>query len=1324
MASISVGGTPVTEAQLLALGTTPVTITTASGTLILTGYNPATGLVSYTYDPVVKANNTGGSDSFAVTITDDNGITSSVNSLDITILDSKPTAMADGASVTEDTALVATGTVLTNDTVGADTNATPVTAANVTLTHGSLVLNSNGTYTYTLDNTNPAVNALNTNSTPLTDTYTYTLTDGDGSTTTAVLTITITGTNDAPVAVADVNTVSEDAVNVAGDVTPGTTGQDSDVDGDTLNIIGVASGTQTSTSGNVATAVAGTYGSVNIAANGSYTYTPSAAAQALKLGQNGTDIFSYTISDGNGGTATTTLTITVQGANDAPTITGPLTGTVTEDGTTTATGSLTIVDPDAGESNFVAQTGIAGTYGTFSVTAAGVWTYTLTNSAANVQALAQGQTPTEIFSITSADGSIRSVVVTVNGSNDAPIAVADTNAITEETTTAPTTVSGDVTPGTAGQDRDIDNGATFTVTGVAAGTQTSASGNVGTTVAGTYGSVNLAADGSYTYTLDNTKTATNSLKAGQTASEVFTYTITDNNGAVSTTTLSITITGTNDAPVAVNDSYNMNEDGAAITLAPLTADTDLDGDTLSVQSINGTTLTPGTAQVIIVPHGTVNVSVAGVITFTPTANYNGDATFAYIISDGHGGTATANETITIAAVNDAPSGTDKTITMFEDGRYTVVVADFGFTDPNDSPANNFQSVIVNVPTSGALFYNGVAITSATTITLADLNAGKLIYSPAANVNGTGVANFTFQVADDGGTTNGGQNTDQSANTLTFNVTPTVDVSAKWIDYWTFNEGTGTSTTNTNTFIDRIGTITNNTPHTGQVADPSADLRPTWTLPTDGRNGSTAMQFKGVGGASSARDGGWIALDSSVTNPLAGLTASKAATLSFWINTTQVGSTIGWDSPSVIGMENNGAVADIQWGWIDANGKIGFGMGDNTGLMSTNVVSDGTWHQVTISHDFTSGKTYLWVDGVNNVNGTVLLANTVVATNKFLGLGVTADDGATSNRFLNAKLEDVRIYDSVLTTTQVQAIYETELMGYQNSVIANDGHALHFSLSVNNTTSLIISGLPNGTIVTDGGTHSFTVGAAGTADITGWNASELEVNTYGTGSFMMMVTGSDAAGTSVNQYLSVVTAADMFTGTTSNDSLTGNTNDNVLTGGDGNDTLSGGAGNDALFGGAGNDTLDGGSGANVLYGEAGNDTLAYNGADKFIDGGAGTDTLLLATGSNIDFSILNSTNDPIKNIEIIDLNTTSAHTLVKISFSDVIDMTDSNHQLTILGNSGDSVSLQNTTGATWTKDTTAVTEVINGSSHVLDVYHNSADSTVLVKVEQSISDQVL
>ena len=192
-------------------------IDTVEGVLTLTGYNPTTGVVSYTYDP--KLQNVNGSvvDHIPLTVTDDLDTPTS-GTLDITITDSAPVAVDDAASITED-ALPNTvsGNVLLGagaDTVGADTNASPVTpVSNLSLTYGTLTLGADGVYTYTLDNGNPLVNALNGSSTPLTDSYTYTLTDGDGTQTTATLTITINGTNDAPVIGAAGALLSDEGLN-------------------------------------------------------------------------------------------------------------------------------------------------------------------------------------------------------------------------------------------------------------------------------------------------------------------------------------------------------------------------------------------------------------------------------------------------------------------------------------------------------------------------------------------------------------------------------------------------------------------------------------------------------------------------------------------------------------------------------------------------------------------------------------------------------------------------------------------------------------------------------------------------------------------------------------------------------------------------------------------------------------------------------------------------------------------------------------------------------------------------------------------------------
>lgn len=99
-------------------------------------------------------------------------------------------------------------------------------------------------------------------------------------------------------------------------------------------------------------------------------------------------------------------------------------------------------------------------------------------------------------------------------------------------------------------DGDVD-GDTLTVTQVALGTETV---DAGAPLQGVYGALVLEADGSFTYELDNTLPATQALAQGATATEVFTYTVSDGQGGTVTQTLTVTVTGTNDVPVISADS--------------------------------------------------------------------------------------------------------------------------------------------------------------------------------------------------------------------------------------------------------------------------------------------------------------------------------------------------------------------------------------------------------------------------------------------------------------------------------------------------------------------------------------------------------------------------------------------------------------------------------------------------------------------------------------------------------------------------------------------------------------------------------------------------
>ncbi len=230
--------------------------------------------------------------------------------------------------------------------------------------------------------------------------------------------------NVQPDATNDTASVTEDTAPSAG----GNILSANDTDANVLDVLRVTTVTFGSTTVTLPTngdnvTISGAYGSLVINASGVYTYTLDSRAQALGAGAAQTETFSYVLSDLAGLTDSATLTVTVNGMNDAPTFGGQATGSVTEDGTLTIGGTLAVTDPDAGQSSFQPQTNAPGTYGTFSITTAGVWTYTLTNTAANVQALNAGQSPTEVFTVTSADGTNTSVTVTVNGANEPVVAV-------------------------------------------------------------------------------------------------------------------------------------------------------------------------------------------------------------------------------------------------------------------------------------------------------------------------------------------------------------------------------------------------------------------------------------------------------------------------------------------------------------------------------------------------------------------------------------------------------------------------------------------------------------------------------------------------------------------------------------------------------------------------------------------------------------------------------------------------------------------------------------------------------------------------------------
>ncbi|MGJ4894650.1 VCBS domain-containing protein [Bradyrhizobium oligotrophicum] len=151
--------------------------------------------------------------------------------------------------------------------------------------------------------------------------------------------------------------------------------------------------------------------------------------QSLRASDHIDQTYTVKIDDGHGGTTMQTVTVTVNGVNDAASIAGMASGAVKEDGTLTAGGTLTVTDVDSGEAQFQTPASLAGTYGTFIFNAVtGDWGYTLNNSAANVQALNNGDVKHDTLTVKSVDGTASQVIdVTISGTNEpAPLAVVDT----------------------------------------------------------------------------------------------------------------------------------------------------------------------------------------------------------------------------------------------------------------------------------------------------------------------------------------------------------------------------------------------------------------------------------------------------------------------------------------------------------------------------------------------------------------------------------------------------------------------------------------------------------------------------------------------------------------------------------------------------------------------------------------------------------------------------------------------------------------------------------------------------------------------------------
>ncbi len=724
--SIQVGDVTLSRSEVESLNNTPVVIVMQAGTLTLDAYEKIGSLnvVSYTYKTsdnyLHETDSNIFPDTVSIVISDISGKEVSAP-LVINVIDDMPEAIEDVNSIKEDETSFVSGNVFTNDFIGADdeTQATPVTAVfGGTLgtkfygTYGELLLNSDGSYTYYLDNTNPDVDILDDDEI-IHDIFTYTITDGDGDTSTTTLDIRIEGNSPAPDLVTNLSQVQDnfydehlasgtntainsfsfealsgfaslqvgnsilsesemqalndnpvtinmqagvllldgytkvddthtisytyktsdnylhsstsnifvDSVTIVVTDTRGKEDTDSLVINviddlpqtleDTNNItegvlantvsgnvftndfIGADNETQATpvtdiVGGTLGTKLYGLYGELSLNANGSYTYYLDNTNLSVKILVDGEvihDIFTYTITDGDSDTSSTTLDIAIAGnsenpillvedatvyesglniigtqeATDKETATGTIKG-IAQDGFTDLsytsggnTTSFSLAELTAG--TFVPKT-LDTPLGTITFTGftttshpidpaviIGIMNYSYTLNLAKTNAIISDNFDDVIeVSVTDANGDISTENLTISIIDDKPFALDDTNSITEDAVL--NIVSGNVLT----NDND--------------GADTNANPIIAQNVAGLYGEFVLGVDGAYTYTLDNDNPAVNALETGEVLTDTLIYTIEDADGDKAMASLEITINGFSDPDLSVED-VTVLEDGSS-----------------------------------------------------------------------------------------------------------------------------------------------------------------------------------------------------------------------------------------------------------------------------------------------------------------------------------------------------------------------------------------------------------------------------------------------------------------------------------------------------------------------------------------------------------------------------------------------------------------------------------------------------------------------------------------------------------------------------------------------------------------------------------------
>ncbi|OGV56666.1 MAG: hypothetical protein A2X45_13360 [Lentisphaerae bacterium GWF2_50_93] len=571
---------------------------------------------TFAFTPALNFN---GNVAFSYHLTKDGGVSGSAAvTIAVNVVDDAPSVSNAIANVAVDEDSAAQNIDLTNVFTDVDNDMALITKSVTGNTNEALIGAAIAENTLTLT---PAANANGTATITIRGT-------SNGKNVDTSFTVTVNPVNDVPVAVADTATTDEDNA-----VTTNVLANDSDIDGDTL---GIASVTQ------------GAHGAV-IIANGQIVYSPV-------HNFNGTDSFSYTIGDGNGGTAATEVTVTVNAVNDIPVAN---TQNIETNEDTAAAIVLAGTDVDGNAISFAIVTQPA--HGVLSGTAPNL-TYVPNADFNGVDSF------TFKANDGNADSAVATVAITINAVDDAPaVANAVADVTVDEDAPASSINLADVF-------KDVDNDNALISKGV-------------------HENTNAA--------LVNASILENTLTLGYVPNASGTSTITiraTSNGKTVDTNFTVTVNSVNDAPVANAQAITADED---VAVAIILAGGDIEGDTLAFSIVTQPA------------HGILSGTVPN-LTYTPDANFNGTDSFTFKANDGNLDSAAATVAITVNAVDDAPvvANAIADLAVDEDAAPQNIDLSAVFSDIDNDNALIAKSVAGN--TNGGLL---TAVVSENTLTL-------------------------------------------------------------------------------------------------------------------------------------------------------------------------------------------------------------------------------------------------------------------------------------------------------------------------------------------------------------------------------------------------------------------------------------------------------------------------------------------------------------------------------------------------------------------------------------------------------------------------------